>query len=422
MFKPVTPKVDIDALELEQLEFWREKNVFHRSMDERKGGRTYVFYEGPPTANGLPGTHHVLARAFKDMFPRYKIMRGYHVSRRGGWDTHGLPVEIEGEPAGILVFTAAAGDATFTCEDPATLENLKEHIASAFMKGHMLEELRRRIDVLFVGEAEETWPRFLEEYAEGGGDVSSLQHCMACLHEARGPLRMVDLLGADLLAIAHNGNLSNGIMFPLVESFTGKPVELEYAQTRAKWEPLYEVTQIKGDGEAHPVLSPNDEFADYETWDKGNLTLTEAKTNDMLQYEYGRSGLKLGLQAAGKRGVNPYQVGFIGSTDSHTALATAALRRAGLDTVVEPIPTSAYPTPAARPANSRLDNRVLRETIGDLEARLATTATVAEQLDGLREARRRRQQRTLVLRAQATGWEVPYPTRRQSAATVRRRG
>ncbi len=133
-----------------------------------------------------------------------------------------------------------------------------------------------------------------------------------------------DRTGANLLAIAHNGNLSNGIMFPLVDSFTGRKINKEYAQTRMKWEPLYEITQIKGDGEAHPFLSPNDEFADYETWDMGNLTLTEVKTDDMLQYEYGRSGLKLGLQLEDKLGVNPYQVGFIGSTDSHTALATAA--------------------------------------------------------------------------------------------------
>ncbi|MEH6587364.1 MAG: DUF3604 domain-containing protein [Halioglobus sp.] len=136
--------------------------------------------------------------------------------------------------------------------------------------------------------------------------------------------RVTDTTGANLLAIAHNGNLSNGIMFPLVDSFSGKKINKEYAETRMKWEPLYEITQIKGDGETHPFLSPNDEFADYETWDKGNLTLTEAKTDDMLQYEYGRSGLKLGLQAAEKIGINPYQVGFIGSTDSHTGLATAA--------------------------------------------------------------------------------------------------
>jgi len=132
-----------------------------------------------------------------------------------------------------------------------------------------------------------------------------------------------DRTGGRALAIAHNGNLSNGIMFPWIESFTGKPIDLEYAETRARWEPLYEATQIKGDGEAHPFLSPNDEFADYETWDQGNLDLSEAKENDMLQYEYARSGLQIGLQAEAALGVNPYQFGMIGSTDSHTGLATA---------------------------------------------------------------------------------------------------
>jgi hypothetical protein len=129
--------------------------------------------------------------------------------------------------------------------------------------------------------------------------------------------------GGRILAIAHNGNLSNGIMFPLVESFTGKSIDLEYARTRAKWEPLYEATQIKGDGEAHPFLSPNDEFADYETWDQGNLDLSVLKKNDMLQYEYARSALQVGLQIEKKLGVNPYKFGMIGSTDSHTGLATA---------------------------------------------------------------------------------------------------
>ena len=132
-----------------------------------------------------------------------------------------------------------------------------------------------------------------------------------------------DKTGGRALAIAHNGNLANGIMFPVVESFTGKPVDLEYVETRAKWEPLYEVTQIKGDGEAHPFLSPNDEFADYETWDQGNLDLSVAKKPDMLQYEYARSALKVGLELEKKLGVNPYKFGMIGSTDSHTGLATA---------------------------------------------------------------------------------------------------
>lgn len=134
----------------------------------------------------------------------------------------------------------------------------------------------------------------------------------------------VDTTGGDILAIAHNGNLSNGIMFPEVDSFSGQPLDADYAATRMKWEPLYEITQIKGDGETHPLLSPDDEFANYETWDKGNLTLTTPKEPAMLQYEYGREALKTGLALGAKTGVNPYQVGFIGSTDSHTALATAA--------------------------------------------------------------------------------------------------
>jgi hypothetical protein len=129
--------------------------------------------------------------------------------------------------------------------------------------------------------------------------------------------------GGHLLAIAHNGNLSNGIMFPVLDSFTGKPFDRAYAETRANWEPLYEATQIKGDGEAHPYLSPNDEFADYETWDQGNLDLSVAKKNEMLQYEYARSGLQIGLQLEEKLGINPYKFGMIGSTDSHTGLATA---------------------------------------------------------------------------------------------------
>ncbi|MCH7476362.1 MAG: DUF3604 domain-containing protein, partial [Gemmatimonadetes bacterium] len=90
------------------------------------------------------------------------------------------------------------------------------------------------------------------------------------------------LTGGDILAIAHNGNLSNGIMFPVDAQYTGKKLDKSYVEQRAKWERMYEITQIKGDGEAHPFLSPDDEFADYGTWDVGNLDLTEAKTDDML--------------------------------------------------------------------------------------------------------------------------------------------
>ena len=129
--------------------------------------------------------------------------------------------------------------------------------------------------------------------------------------------------GGNVLAIAHNGNLSNGRMFPIIESFTGKPIDREYAEQSAKWERLYEATQIKGDGETHPFLSPNDEFANFETWDKGNLDLTEAKTPEMLEFEYARSALKNGLKLKEELGTNPYKFGMIGSTDSHTSLATA---------------------------------------------------------------------------------------------------
>ena len=97
MFKPVSPRLNATEMEEAILEFWKNEDIFKRSTEQRQGGPEYVFYEGPPTANGKPGIHHVLARAFKDIFPRYKIMQGHHVIRRGGWDTHGLPVEIEVE-------------------------------------------------------------------------------------------------------------------------------------------------------------------------------------------------------------------------------------------------------------------------------------------------------------------------------------
>lgn len=94
MFKPVSPKLNVTLLEEDVLRFWKSHKIFEKSEQQREGQPEWVFYEGPPTANGRPGVHHALARAFKDIFPRYHVMRGYHVIRRGGWDTHGLPVEI----------------------------------------------------------------------------------------------------------------------------------------------------------------------------------------------------------------------------------------------------------------------------------------------------------------------------------------
>src|SRR6476619_5824344 len=127
--------------------------------------------------------------------------------------------------------------------------------------------------------------------------------------------------GGSVLAIAHNGNLSNGRMFPIIESFTGKPVDKEYVEQRAKWERLYEATQTKGDGETHPLLSPNDEFANFERWDFGNLDGSVKKTNDMLEFEYARSGLKNGLKLEKQLGTNPYKFGTVGSSDAHTGLS-----------------------------------------------------------------------------------------------------
>ena len=92
MFRPVTSRVDFARVEEEILKFWRENDIFRRSIDARKAGPRFVLYEGPPTANGSPGIHHVLSRIFKDIIPRYKAMKGYYTPRIAGWDTHGLPV------------------------------------------------------------------------------------------------------------------------------------------------------------------------------------------------------------------------------------------------------------------------------------------------------------------------------------------
>lgn len=130
--------------------------------------------------------------------------------------------------------------------------------------------------------------------------------------------------GGKVLAIPHNSNLSNGMMFEMVGP-GGGPMTAEYAKRRAAREPVVEITQIKGDSESHPFLSPNDEFAGYGTagWELGNLTMQAAKKPQDLGGEYIREALKRGLAIEAKTGVNPYKFGVIGSTDSHTGLATA---------------------------------------------------------------------------------------------------
>jgi len=127
--------------------------------------------------------------------------------------------------------------------------------------------------------------------------------------------------GGSLLAIPHNGNLSNGTMFAL-QTFSGEPLTPAWAEARARWEPVYEVTQIKGDGETHPSLSPNDEFANFERWDAANLAGVP-KQAGMLEQEYARRALQDGLKLEKTLGVNPFKFGMVGSTDTHTGLTTA---------------------------------------------------------------------------------------------------
>lgn len=130
--------------------------------------------------------------------------------------------------------------------------------------------------------------------------------------------------GGKMLAIPHNSNVSNGMMFELTGP-GGGPMTADYARRRAAREPIVEATQIKGDSEAHPFLSPNDEFADFGDagWDLGNLTMEAKATPQMHAGSYIREALKRGLAIEAKTGVNPYKFGMIGSTDSHTSLATA---------------------------------------------------------------------------------------------------
>ncbi len=143
--------------------------------------------------------------------------------------------------------------------------------------------------------------------------------------------------GGRVMAIPHNGNLSNGRMFAPT-TFAGDAPNRSWAEARARFERLYEITQIKGDGETHPELSPRDEFADYETWDVGNMT-GAPKAPGMLKHEYARAAALKGLALEHEIGINPFKLGFVGGTDSHTGLATADEDNFfGKHTRVEPSP------------------------------------------------------------------------------------
>ena len=145
--------------------------------------------------------------------------------------------------------------------------------------------------------------------------------------------------GGRALAIPHNSNLSGGRMFADTD-LAGEPIDAEYARARSRWEPIAEVTQIKGDCETHPLVSPDDPFADYGTWDQWNITMSTRQAPWMQAHQYLRPALRLGLAIDAKVGVNPYRYGMIGSSDSHTALAAVEEHNFwGKQPVDEPGPT-----------------------------------------------------------------------------------
>ncbi|WP_171230786.1 DUF3604 domain-containing protein [Ruegeria sp. HKCCA4008] len=179
-----------------------------------------------------------------------------------------------------------------------------------------------------------------------------------------------DLTAGSVLAIPHNGNLSNGLMFA-TERLNGEPIDAEYASTRMRWEPLIEVTQIKGDGETHPALSLNDEFADYGTWDKSDIVGLAPKTPEMLPFEYSRSALQVGLQQMLRLGVNPFKFGQIGSTDSHTSVATARDDNFW------------GKTPYSEPSSDRWENYIVQSLSGDDSLSSFEYETIASGLAGV---------------------------------------
>ena len=195
--------------------------------------------------------------------------------------------------------------------------------------------------------------------------------------------------GGRILAIPHNANVSNGLMFR-PETSAGEPMDRAHAARRLAREPIVEVTQIKGDGEAHPLLSPDDEFADFGTWDRSNIRIgnTVPKQPDMLQYEYARAALKLGLEQAAQLGVNPFQFGMIGSTDAHTSMATGAEDNFwGKVSVTEPSPERAQGQFFVSEAGSEYDIDSWEQVASGYAAVWATENTRA----GLFDAMRRRE-------------------------------
>jgi Protein of unknown function (DUF3604) len=172
--------------------------------------------------------------------------------------------------------------------------------------------------------------------------------------------------GGRVMAIPHNSNLSCGQMFA-PKTLSGKPFSKEYAARRARFEPVVEASQSKGDSETTPKLSPNDSFADFERWNKGNIFGMVATTPEMLPFNYVRSALKLGLEHEAKLGVNPFKFGFIGGSDSHTSLSTTrAENYFGVGTIDEPKPERWKEFFLKSPLYSKLDTYMWEMAPGGL--------------------------------------------------------
>ncbi|MEE9577880.1 MAG: DUF3604 domain-containing protein, partial [Gemmatimonadota bacterium] len=189
--------------------------------------------------------------------------------------------------------------------------------------------------------------------------------------------------GGDALAIPHNGNLSNGLMFAETDR-SGNPLTRAYAEARMRWEPIIEATQIKGDGETHPLLSTEDEFADYENWDVANIDGSAPKEEWMLQYEYARSALKLGLRLGAELGANPFKFGLSGATDSHTGLATTREENYfGKYQKTEPSPTrqNHEVIPADDPSLRIMTSQEVASGLTAVWARENTRATIFDALE-----------------------------------------
>ena len=299
----------------EAYRFTRGEQVISSTGVAAKMGRPLDFVVIADHSDGM-GFFSMLANADPRMMKEEKGRRWNKMIAEGGQESVNAALEIitmfsqgrlpwkTNDPTLMKPVWQSTIDAAEEYNEPGKFTAFIGYEWTSLVKGNNLH----RVVIYRDGgdKASQTLPYTLQDSA----DPEDLWKVLAVYEEKT---------GGQVLAIPHNGNLSNGLMFD-VETLSGGPITRDYAERRQRWERLYETTQIKGDGEAHPLLSPDDEFADYETWDAGNLDMSEAKQDSMLPGEYARSGLKRGIEFATRLGVNPYKLGQIGSTDSHTSL------------------------------------------------------------------------------------------------------